>query len=71
MSFILLHDLNLISVKIYPTKDNQMIYRKRKESPLYFPTFYPQLVDTPLPDDLYDSTVHPFDQPSITFAESK
>ncbi|XP_073987482.1 mitochondrial ribosomal protein L3 isoform X2 [Rhodnius prolixus] len=62
-----------------PGETNSLIYvhdtllplRKRKESPLYFPTFYPQLVDTPLPDDLYDSTVHPFDQPSITFAESK
>ncbi|KAL1124403.1 hypothetical protein AAG570_001032, partial [Ranatra chinensis] len=48
--------------------DTLLPLRRRKEAPLSFPTFYPELSD-PLPDDMYDQQVHAFDAPTITYDE--
>lgn len=51
--------------------DTILPQRKRKEAPPYFPTFYPNDLDDPLPEDLYEESVHHFDAPTIKFEETK
>ncbi|CAH1397303.1 unnamed protein product [Nezara viridula] len=51
--------------------DTILPLRKKKQAPAYFPTFYPSDLDDPLPEDLYENSVHHFDAPTITFEEPK
>lgn len=49
--------------------DSRLPLRRRKESPTHFPTFYPDSLEDPLPEDIYHEDVHAFDAPTITFEE--
>lgn len=48
-----------------------MFYRKLKEKPEAFPTFYPDDLEEPLPEDIYCEGMHPMAEPTIMFKPEK
>ncbi|GFU11314.1 39S ribosomal protein L3, mitochondrial [Nephila pilipes] len=59
--------------KNYVTIYDSYAYKKRhiKENPPPFPTFYPEDVDEPLLEDIYDKDLHDFSEPSIKIQEEE
>ncbi|XP_066991756.1 large ribosomal subunit protein uL3m [Anabrus simplex] len=61
-----------------PGATNSIVYiydtilplRKPTEAP-YFPTFYPEDLEEPLPEDIYEPSVHSFAAPSIVYQEEQ
>ncbi|KAJ8867741.1 hypothetical protein PR048_031544 [Dryococelus australis] len=50
--------------------DTFLPLKKTNEAPC-FPTFYPEDLEEPLPDELYSDELHPFSAPTITFQDPK
>lgn len=51
--------------------DTRLPLKKKKEAPKNFPTFFPDEEEDTLPEDLYDEHLHVFDNPTITFEDTK
>ncbi|XP_054283041.1 39S ribosomal protein L3, mitochondrial [Macrosteles quadrilineatus] len=51
--------------------DTVLPLRKRKEKPAAFPTFYPEDLEEPLPEDLFHESLHMFSDPSIKHQPEK
>ncbi|XP_014478809.1 PREDICTED: 39S ribosomal protein L3, mitochondrial-like [Dinoponera quadriceps] len=49
--------------------DTILPLRRLKEAP-YFPTYFPNMVEESLPEELYADDVHPFVDPTLEFKES-
>lgn len=43
----------------------------KEENPPPFPTFYPQDITEPLPEDIFATELHNFSEPSVTLEEDK
>jgi len=52
--------------RIYDSRTTKNELAFDAEPPM-FPTYYPELHGSDWADDIFDETVHPFDEPSITF----
>uniref|UniRef100_A0A1B6F490 Large ribosomal subunit protein uL3m n=1 Tax=Cuerna arida TaxID=1464854 RepID=A0A1B6F490_9HEMI len=51
--------------------DTLLHLRKAKEKPDAFPTFYPEDLEEPLPEDIYADDVHSFGDPTIMYKPEK
>lgn len=48
-----------------------IFFRKRKEKPPAFPTFYPEELDEELPEDIFEESIHMFSEPTIMYKTAK
>lgn len=52
-------------------KKLKLLYRRKNEQPEAFPTFYPDDLEEPLPEDIYAEGIHPMVEPTIMFKPEK